>query len=226
MSTYVGNIIEKKDTRFYLLDPLSTIVKLIIISFKPLNCKLSIWNNRIIIQEPSIYQPAFRFMFGDTKSDLHFLSYPIEAACKFYLDEANVKNLSGVRMLFNQAKKGISKLTETYSDHSMIIHCLNFYDYVITYNLDILDKGVEYVDRNPKPKILSEGLQPSFKFDNEVVDILNSRWTDEKLSMLIEMVGFISGQNNEYHEEYLSCLEKFMKPVDKDSRMIILTHYK
>jgi len=134
--------------------------------------------------------------------------------------------MPGIVSLFAQAKKGISKLTETYNEHNLIIHCLNFYDYVISYHLEALNKGEGDVDDSSKPKILTEGLKPTFKFDNDVVKILNERWTDDKLQILIEMIGFITKQNNEYHEDYLSCLERFMEPVDKDNRIIILTHYK
>ena len=224
MNNYLTNIIDKKDTRNHLLDPLSTIVKLIIISYKKVNCKLSIWQNTIDIQEPNLFQPAFRYLQGDNKSDLHFLSYPIESACKYFLSEEKVSEIEGIEVLFQQARKGISKLTETYSEHSLIIHCLNFYDYVIEFHLTkIKEKSTESMI---VPRILSEGLQPVMKYDNEVIKILNSRWSDDKLKILVELVKFIGNQNGEYHDDYLCCLEKFMVPMDKDSQIIVVTHYK
>lgn len=217
-------MIDKKDSRNHLLDPLSTIIKLIIISYKKVNCKLSIWQNTIDIQEPNIFQPAFRYLQGDNKTDLHILSYPIESACQYFLSVDKICEIENIEVLFQQARNGIGKLAETYSDHSLIIHCLNFYDYVIEYHLKaIQEKCTETVT---VPRILSEGLQPVMKYDTEVINNLNSRWSSDKLKIVVELVKFIGNQNGEYNDDYLRCLEKLMIPMDKDSQIIILTYYK
>ena len=52
----------------FILDPLSTIIKLAIISFKPIGTKISICNNLIGIQEPGLFQPIVRFVFKNNKT--------------------------------------------------------------------------------------------------------------------------------------------------------------
>ena len=53
----------------YILDPLSVIIKLAIISHKPVGTKISICNNLVGIQENGIFQPIVRFMLQNTKED-------------------------------------------------------------------------------------------------------------------------------------------------------------
>jgi len=66
----------------YILDPLSVIVKLAILSNKPVGTKLQILSNTVYIQEPGIWQPICRYSFNTNKTDLQYLYNPIELACK------------------------------------------------------------------------------------------------------------------------------------------------
>ena len=47
----------------YILDPLSTIIKLSILSKKDLGCKISVANNIIILQETGMFQSFVRYIF-------------------------------------------------------------------------------------------------------------------------------------------------------------------
>ena len=216
MNNYLNNILEKKE-QYHLLDPMSTIVKLIIIGFKQVNCKLSIWNNTISIQEPNIFQPAYRYIQGDNKVDLHYLSYPIDSACKYFLVSSLVDDNNGIVFLFEKARNGIKKLIETYHEHNLIIHCLKFYDYIIEYHLQNLNS---HSDDSIKPPILSEASLPTNN-DKKITKELNDRWTTDKIKMLVELVSFIDTQKGDYYNDYLKSLENFMIPIDKESQKLI-----
>ena len=56
--------------RLYILDPLSVIVKLAIISNKPVGSKLCIKDNVVFIQEPGFFQSVCRLYFNANKTDL------------------------------------------------------------------------------------------------------------------------------------------------------------
>ena len=220
MNNYINNI-DKKE-KYHLLDPMSTIIKLIIVGFKQVNSKLSIANNTINIQEPNILQPAYRYFQGDNKVDLHYLSYPIDSACSYFLVSSKVGDDSkGIVFLFEKARNGIQKLMETYKDHSLIIHCLKFYDYIIEFHLDNLSADIP---NSKKPPMLNETSLPSDN-DNQITKLMNDRWTDEKIKILIELVHFIVTQKGEYYNDYLKSLENFMIPIDKESQTLINTFY-
>ena len=71
----------------YILDPLSTIIKLCILSKKSIGCKISVYNNTVIIQEAGIFQPLVRYWYNNNKIDIQYLYNPIELACNYFLNE-------------------------------------------------------------------------------------------------------------------------------------------
>jgi hypothetical protein len=75
-----------KETLF-ILDPLSTIIKLAIISKKPVGCKISIKNNIMTIQRVGIFQGIVRYYLNDTKNDIHYMLNAIEHACRIYINK-------------------------------------------------------------------------------------------------------------------------------------------
>ncbi len=73
------------NVKSYILDPLSVIIKLAIISNKPVGTKIMIQNNVIFLQEPGIFQAFCRYVLNTNKSDLPYMYNPIHAACQFFL---------------------------------------------------------------------------------------------------------------------------------------------
>jgi hypothetical protein len=69
----------------FVLDPLSTIVKLAILAHKPPHTKLCIYNNVLYFQEPGPFQGVCRMFFNNQKTDLHYIYNPIQLACERYL---------------------------------------------------------------------------------------------------------------------------------------------
>ena len=54
--TGISNVFYMKQEKNMVLDPLTCIIRLAILSFKPVGTKISINNNRITYCEPSIFQ--------------------------------------------------------------------------------------------------------------------------------------------------------------------------
>ena len=75
----------------FILDPLSTIIKLAVLGKKEIGCKIFIKYNQVHIQENGMFQGLARYYHGVTKNDIHFLSIPIELACKIYLTIEKIK---------------------------------------------------------------------------------------------------------------------------------------
>jgi len=119
------------NVKLFILDPLSVIIKLAIISNKPIGTKLLIQNNIIFFQEPGIFQAFCRYVLNTNKSDLQYMYNPIHAACQFFLKKEFIESTHRIQSLFKCAQIGIEKLKETYKEYSMICLCLNYYHTII-----------------------------------------------------------------------------------------------
>ena len=115
----------------YIFDPLTTIIKLAVLKNKKIGTKISIKNNNIYIQEIGMFQSIVRYYHGDTKSDIHFLSIPIELACNRYITDQMINKIPEIIILFKYAQDGLTNLMETYIDYPIIVHCLKYYFSII-----------------------------------------------------------------------------------------------
>ena len=131
VSNNFDNIDTKKIFIKYIFDPLSTIIKLSILSNKPLNSKISIKNNIISIQECGIFQGLVRYYWLNNKEDLHYLAIPIFLACEKYLNKKYIDEIPEIKILFITAQNGLLKLMETYTNYPLIVHCLQYYHTII-----------------------------------------------------------------------------------------------
>ena len=71
--------------KLFILDPLSVIVKLAILSNKPIGTKLLIQNNVVYFQEPGPFQAFCRIFYKSNKTDLQYMYNPINIACLHFL---------------------------------------------------------------------------------------------------------------------------------------------
>ena len=110
-----------------VLDPLCCIIKLCILSFKPINTKISIKNNSIQYQEPNIIQSAIRWKNGDKRDHIHNLLNPINKFLLWYsLDDIKIK------YIIELSKHGLSKLILCYNKlDSVILHSIQYYINII-----------------------------------------------------------------------------------------------
>ena len=197
----------KNESKQYLLDPLSVIIKLAIISQKTTGVKISISNNILYIQEIGIFQSIVRFYFNSTKSDLNFLYNPIELACKFFLNPDKTF-YTQLKNLFSCALKGLEKLKDTYRNCSVIVICINYYCNLIT---NYLGKTIN--------KNLFKQNEMSCYYTNDLVDKLNNYWTPDKIKLVLEMSEYL--YKDDATVDCIKCLEVFMKGVDLNMQLLI-----
>ncbi len=194
--------------KLYLLDPLSVIIKLAIISNKIAGVKISISNNVLYIQEPTIIQGILRYYYKDNKSDLQYIYNPIELACNTFLTKEKKKNIPNIIHLFNCAQKGLTKLAETYKTYTVIGHCLHYYSNLIS----------NYLSDHYNPLLYKKDSITCF-YTNELLTKLNSRWSDDKIKIVLEMIDFLNHDVSAINN--VRCLEIFMEPIDNDTEKII-----
>jgi len=86
---------DNTNLHLYILEPLSVIIKLAIISNKPIGTKLRMYNNIIYFQEPGPFQALCRYFLKSNKTDIQYLYNPIEIACKNYLLKTDIETDTG-----------------------------------------------------------------------------------------------------------------------------------
>ena len=120
---FITSIWQSKDEKTFILDPLTCIIRLGILSFKPVGTKISIYHNKISYNDPNLFQGTVRWGYGDNRNDLHNLFKPILLSTQWYShDDQMIKNI------FKYAIKGLKKLKKAYNINSIICiyrHCIN-----------------------------------------------------------------------------------------------------
>jgi hypothetical protein len=197
-----------KSKKNFILDPLSVIIKLALLGYKQVGTKINISNNIVQLQEVGIFQSLVRMVQKNNKSDLQYLYNPIEFASRYFLSEEMLEKFPNMRAIFESALKGITKLTETYKEHLLVVICLHFYrniltnylEEIYTYDLFIEDELTKY-------------------YDDELLNKMEERWTDDKLQLLLEMNDYLV--KNESSNKNIDCLELFIKNLDIETQNIL-----
>jgi hypothetical protein len=187
--------------RLYILDPLSVIVKLAIISNKPVGSKLCIQNNVVYVQEPGFFQSVCRLYFNSNKTDLQYLYNPIQLACNHFLNIRYIEKTPDIKKLFKCALRGLDKMKETYKSCPIIILCLHTYSNLIE----------NYLEGYYNESIFKKDTMTAV-YNNESVNILISQWTTDKIKIVLDMIEFLSkdfmASNN------VQSLEIFINNID------------
>jgi hypothetical protein len=115
----------KKDGNSQILDPLTCIIRLGTLSFQEKGTKVSIHQNNINFQSPSVLQGTIRWSLGDKSSDLHNLYNPIQLVIEWYKIDTD----NDIKMIFEYAINGLIKLKEYYTKKKSISisHSLEHY---------------------------------------------------------------------------------------------------
>ena len=202
--------IDKIDNNLkFILDPLSIIIKLAILSKKDVGTKICVYNNVLYIQEIGVFQSFVRYMFKNNKIDIQYLYNPIELACKFYLNDKNDKNNLNIKLIFISAQEGIKKLIKTYHEHLIIVHTLYFY-----YNIIENYLCCKYNER----LFMSDSF--SIYYTDNLIEKFNSQWTREKIKIVLEMIEFINNDNSDLNKS-IKCFEEFMIIIDNNVNTLL-----
>ena len=144
------NINDKNKSQ--VLDPLSSLIRLALLNYKPIGTKLSFYNNTINFQEPDFLQSAKRWSSGDNRNQIHNLYNPIFKIHQWY----DIKQPQFVFIL-KKAKSGLQNLIQCYTkDSSTISHSINYYIETID---NILDDNIKKDDLENTTDIYSIKLK-------------------------------------------------------------------
>ena len=217
---------DNTNLHLYILDPLSVIIKLAIISNKPIGTKLRMYNNIIYFQEPGPFQALCRYFLKSNKTDIQYLYNPIEIACKQYLLETETETETKPKTetdtytkpktklnhtfinLFKCAQNGLLKLIETYKNCSVMRICLNYYVSLIS----------NYLEEKNNVSLFRKDDMTKF-YTTDTIDKLSQIWNSNKISIVLNLTSFLSNDN--FPEMNVKSLETIIDGIDKEVSQIL-----
>jgi len=198
----------KNDT----LDPLSIIIKLYIYLYKSHGSKISICNNKLIIQEGGLlpFQSIERAIKRDTKNDISILSMPIMYACNTYLFKDN--RCEEYLNIFNKAAESLDKLKETYPGFEII------------YTIDMLKTNIIDAVTN-QSKITNTAYNSSGgQIKQHIYDNISEIWTEKRLEIVFGYMYEIDNSSSpELRDILINSFYSFMNYIDTIVHNLITT---
>lgn len=189
--SYINTPITNKNL---ILEPFCTLVKLILLSYKPSGTKISIYNNSIQFHEPSIIQGFLRIWTGDCREDLHNLYNPIIKMLE-YSDRSNEIHINLLRKCID----GLNIILKVYDSNTIINHTLLHY-------INIIEK---YIDIN----VLDNSLKGK---NSPLIDGLKIFWNEKEIDLIYDMLEHINDKNDLEKKVYLKNIEDIITFKEKE----------
>ena len=198
------------DQHLFILDPLSVIIKLAILSNKSIGTKICISRNIIYFQEPGLFQGVCRYFMKTNKTDLQYLYNPIELACQYYLSKTCIQHNPKLKELFKCAQNGILKLIETYKQCSIMRLCLNYYYSLISNHLD--ETCIEQLFRK-------DNMTPLYAVD--LVTSLHKLWTQDRILIILNLTTYLISSDRA--DADVKSMETIMDNIDLETQSVFMT---
>jgi len=129
---------KEKERADLILEPMQVMIQLALLAHSPIGTKISVSNNILSIQPPSMTQGVYRWWNNDNKDDLYYLFHAIRRYYKWYKSQKD----DVYQYILAWAVKGLDKLSETYNkaDKNNIRHTLALYRNVLDLKTDEIFK--------------------------------------------------------------------------------------
>ena len=196
---------KEKERADLILEPMQVMIQLALLAHSPIGTKISVSNNILSIQPPSMTQGVYRWWNNDNKDDLYYLFHAIRRYYKWYKSQ----NDEAYQYILTWAVKGLDKLSETYNkaDKNNIRHTLALYR-------NVLDLKADEIFKDNKEDTVT--IDQVFK---EIINIYDDRLlyiTHNTLLMMEEET------NTEFKQKLLDGLTLILEPMNIKIRKWIL----
>tara|TARA_B110000902_G_scaffold231341_1_gene273516 strand:+ start:3458 stop:4075 length:618 start_codon:yes stop_codon:yes gene_type:complete len=186
---FYNSIFVENKKKNIILEPISCIVKLIILNYKEAGTKISISDNSIDFYEPSQYQGLLRNFNGDGREDLHNIYNPILKCIEWYPPDNDIK----YKYFYTKCIEGLEKLITSYDRDSTISRTLDLYCKTLKDALDGLKVDINNEDESP------------------LLDTLKDFWKKEEIELIYSLFQIIDV--NEIEEERITYIENIVNTV-------------
>jgi hypothetical protein len=196
---------KEKERADLILEPMQVMIQLALLAHSPIGTKISVSNNILSIQPPSMTQGVYRWWNNDNKDDLYYLFHAIRRYYKWYKSQKD----EVYQYILAWAVKGLDKLSETYNkaDKNNIRHTLALYR-------NVLDLKADEIFKDNKEDTVT--IDQVFK---EIINIYDDRLlyiTHNALLMMEEEM------NTEFKQKLLDGLTLILEPMNIKIRKWIL----
>lgn len=202
----VYNYVRPTKKKKILLDPISCICKLSLLSFLAKGTKLSIKTYTLQIQEPTLLTPIQRYYNSDCKEDIGLLFIPIIKFIEWYLNNT-YQHSEHLYKIIIFAIKGLESLILTYHDNETVTLTIHLYIALLT---EAYEKICTFKQLCDKYKISSidENISQII-YDRNIDKCYYNLETFQTISMLITLCA-VSTQEETKHK----CTETILSIID------------
>lgn len=202
--TLLNVILNSPDVKKQILDPLSCVIRLSLLTFKERGTKIRIANNKIYFQDPNIFQGPVRWTYGDNRNDLHNLCNPIEKAIEWFnpLENENIYHI------FLYAIEGLSKLKQAYIEKNVKVGDSNLVCHSISHYITLLQNRLQNFENE-----ISKG---NYYPENA---ILKDLWKEKEIQIVDNLLTLAIDKKNNGEEYFylINAIESILE--DKDERV-------
>ena len=196
---------KEKERADLILEPMQVMIQLALLAHSPIGTKISVSNNILSIQPPSMTQGVYRWWNNDNKDDLYYLFHAIRRYYKWYKSQKD----EVYQYILAWAVKGLDKLSETYNkaDKNNIRHTLALYRNVLDLKAD---------------EIFKDNKEDTVTIDQVFKEIINIY--DDRLLYIIHNTLLMMEEetNTEFKQKLLDGLILILDPMNIKIRKWIL----
>ena len=118
------------DLNYELLEPLSVVINLAILSIMKEKTKIAVSNNKVKLMKPTAYQGLLRMSKGYNREHISYFFKPIVRFTELYPvndDQDSEQYNKNLKIVINKAMCGLYKLKENYKPTSTVNHSIDLY---------------------------------------------------------------------------------------------------
>jgi len=192
---------QQKERQDMILEPLQVMIQLSLLSNCEIGTKVSVSDNLLHIQRPSVVQGALRWWKGDNKDDLYYLFHAIRRYYLWYKSKDTV--------IFNyillSAINGLEKLIETYKlvKNTAITHTLSLYTNIL---------------KLENQELFESPNENAINMDKVFENIINLYDKKELMVVFNILKKMEETTNNIYKDYYITALLSFLEPTHLEIR--------
>ena len=194
---FFNKIFYESENNNSIIDPMTCLIRISLLEFKPINTKLSIKNNKITYNDPNVLQGTIRWTNGDNREDIHNIYNPIIKALNWYEpDTPDIKNIIKFTI------KGLQKLKSSYNNNSIIAHSIQYY--------------ITYIEQNFKSKKEKE----KYVENNTIFIQLKELWNDREINIINNIILELD-ENNGDNKSLIDAIEIILNQKEEMVQTIL-----
>lgn len=203
---YLGNKILKSNDKIQVLEPFTTILKLAIISFMDNGTKITITDNKLYIQPPSILQGTIRTVYGSNREEIHHLLKPIKRFIQLFPPENDE-----IVYIYRLAIEGLKLLKSSYgNESSTVCYTLDLYISIIENKLENKEVHIDSYDDDKQIEDLNLSTHSKINLEKIFIDIWDE--TDIRLvSSMLKSAQKLKDLNLSSDNNYINSIENIIK---------------